>query len=235
MLFEEKFLNTINDCINGVKIIIFNLSEKLIDSTLNFFSLFRESLEIPLNLINDNTKNFKRDIQVENILNIMTNSLNIENKFIHISPIKYNLKSLNFQNNNANENKVKKHKINTDNYFYYKKYGYIKFEDGLEDIGYFQDDSTLNTVKEMINNFELINYNGLIIKIEEEKNITNKYISKIISYMSDNKLKNNDNILNVEEKTSLNHLLREHHNRIIFLQKLNNYRALGRFQLRDNE
>ena len=48
----------------------------------------------------------------------------------------------------------------------------VKFEDGFEEMSYFEDDLTLLTVKEMFNNFELVNHNGLNLQIEEEKNET---------------------------------------------------------------
>ena len=37
---------------------------------------------------------------------------------------------------------------------------------------YFEDDIILYTVRDMFNNFDLINHNGINIDIEEEKNIT---------------------------------------------------------------
>lgn len=58
--------------------------------------------------------------------------------------------------------------------------------------------SVLETVKEMFTNFELISHNGINIEIEEEKNLTKRYISKIIKNMS-NKL-NDDNLLENDEK-----------------------------------
>ena len=101
---------------------------------------------------------------------------------------------------------------------------------------YFEEDYTLYTVKDMFNNFELINHNGLDIniEIEEEKNRTKNYICRIINNMSNTK-SNNENFLEEKEKNYLITLLSKHCNRIIFLHKLNDYRALQKLELKELE
>ena len=86
----------------------------------------------------------------------------------------------------------------------------------------------------MLNNFELIAFNGLDIniEIEEEKNNTKNYISKIISNMSNNI---DNNYLEEDENNTLLNLLNKHHNRIIFLHKLNDYRSLCKYELKEKE
>ena len=121
----------------------------------------------------------------------------------------------------------------------------IKFEDGFEEMSYFEDDMALFTVKEMFENFELINHNGLNIKIEEEKNEAKSYVNKLILNMSyqTNKITNDFNIITEEEvtpftneeKNNLKSLLNKHHNRVIFLHKLNDYRTSSLFELSKNE
>jgi hypothetical protein len=103
----------------------------------------------------------------------------------------------------------------------------------------------LFTVKEMFENFELINHNGLNIKIEEEKNEAKSYVNKLILNMSHetNKIANDSNIIieedvtpfTNEEKNNLKSLLNKHHNRVIFLHKLNDYRTSSLFELSKNE
>ena len=123
--------------------------------------------------------------------------------------------------------------------------GFVKFEDGFEEMSYFEDDMTLLIVKEMFENFELINHNGLNLKLEEEKNEAKKYINKLILNMSQeaNKIEEN-NIFTLEddispftdeEKNILKNLLNKHHNRVIFLHKLNDYRTSNLFELKEKE
>ena len=102
---------------------------------------------------------------------------------------------------------------------------------------YFENDATLNIVKEMFNNFNLVNHNGIDIDIEEEKNRTKDYTCKIISNMSNNtnNIINNDISIEEKEKNNLMNLLSKHHNRIIFLHILNDYRSNGQFELKEKE
>ena len=109
---------------------------------------------------------------------------------------------------------------------------------------YFEDDLTLLTVKEMFNNFDLINRNGLDIKVEEEKNEAKKYINKLILNMSkeeNNKNFEDFNIIEIddsepfgdEDKNVFQTLLNKHHNRVIFLHKLNDYRTCSLLEIKE--
>ena len=69
-----------------------------------------------------------------------------------------------------------------------KKNGFIRFEDGFEEMTYFEDEISLYSVKEMLTTFDLVNDDRIEIEVEEEKNLTKKYISKIISFMSNKKV-----------------------------------------------
>jgi len=222
---EDKFLTTINDCINGIKDVSCDLSIKLNEINVLFFTSIKDSFQKPLDIINANLSNSKNSNEKENMDKIMVNTFNNQSKLIHLLPEKYNLKSL-------DSNKTGKNKNSEENYFNSKKCGFVKFEDGFEDMSYFEDDIAFYTVKEMFSNFELINYNGVDIDIEEEKKMTKNYISKIIANMSN--LKENNNI-KVEEKNNLINLLHKHHNRIILLHKLNDYRAQCQYEIKESD
>ena len=240
---EDKFINIINDCIDGVKTVSCDLTEKLKDISLNFFSSIRESFKSPLDLIDNNTKYFQGINEKENMNKTMISTFNNESKLVHILPEKYSLRSLEISNNKEKEKEGgsiwgwgAKNKNSEENFFDNKKNGFIKFEDGFEEMTYFEEDYTLYTVKDMFNNFELINHNGLDIniEIEEEKNRTKNYICRIINNMSNTK-SNNENFLEEKEKNYLITLLSKHCNRIIFLHKLNDYRALQKLELKELE
>ena len=222
---EDKFLTTINDCINGIKDVSCDLSIKLNEINVLFFTSIKDSFQKPLDIINANLSNSKNSNEKENMDKTMVNTFNNQSKLIHLLPEKYNLKSL-------DSNKTGKNKNSEENYFNSKKCGFVKFEDGFEDMSYFEDDIAFYTVKEMFSNFELINYNGVDIDIEEEKKMTKNYISKIIANMSN--LKENNNI-KVEEKNNLINLLHKHHNRIILLHKLNDYRAQCQYEIKESD
>ena len=234
---EDKFLNVINECIDGVKSISCDLTDKLNDILLTFFTSIRNSFKSPLEIIDSNYSYFKNINNREYMNKNMMNTFNNESKLEHIQPERYNLKSLKIcdsKDKGSILSKIFKNKNNEENFFDNKKTGFIKFEDGLEEMTYFEEDYTLNTVKEMLNNFELIAFNGLDIniEIEEEKNNTKNYISKIISNMSNNI---DNNYLEEDENNTLLNLLNKHHNRIIFLHKLNDYRSLCKYELKEKE
>ena len=234
--YEDKFVSIINECINGIKGVSCDLNDKLKDITINFYTSIRESFRIPLDLIDNNLAYLKETDEKENLNTAMIKKFNNECKFVHILPIRYNLKSLEINNlkdkkdNSSNKIRILT-KNNNESFFANRKSGFIKFEDGFEEMTYFEDDIILYTVRDMFNNFDLINHNGIDIDIEEEKNITKTYVSKIISNMT--------NKLNVDyeekDKQKLLSLLDKHYNRVIFLHKLNDYRATCKFELTEKD
>ena len=234
--YEDKFVSIINECINGIKGVSCDLNDKLKDITINFYTSIRESFRIPLDLIDNNLAYLKETDEKENLNTAMIKKFNNECKFVHILPIRYNLKSLEINNlkdkkdNSSNKISILT-KNNNESFFANRKSGFIKFEDGFEEMTYFEDDIILYTVRDMFNNFDLINHNGIDIDIEEEKNTTKTYVSKIISNMT--------NKLNVDydekDKQKLLSLLDKHYNRVIFLHKLNDYRATCKFELTEKD
>ena len=130
----------------------------------------------------------------------------------------------------SKKSKKKKKKVEEE-----PKNGLVRFEDGFEEMTYFEDDCTLYTTQEIFNNFQLIITNGLNIKEEIEKNLTKNLISKIIANMQvpkNEEIKDYNKITN-NEITQLKNLLNTHSNRVIFLHKLNDYRALCLYELQD--
>ena len=235
--YEDKFINVINECIKGIKNISCDLNDKIKEITLNFFTSIRESFKIPLDLIDINIPQLKEIDQKDLLNKAIIKCFNNESKLVNIIPERYNLKSLEInksvkERKDSVNNKSRKNSMNNDNsYFSNKKSGFIKFEDGFEEMSYFEDDVILYTVREMFNNFDLINHNGVDIDIEEEKNATKTFVSKIIKNMLEK--------LNIdypeEDKKQLLKLLDKHDNRVIFLHKLNDYRANNKFELTEKE
>ena len=249
--YEDKFISIVNDSIKGVKDVIGDIADKLKETIEDFLSSVRDSFKIPLDIIDSNIEFMKDLNEKEIVTTAMEKTFNYECKLLHITPVRYSLKSLEIteedskkRNRKGSSGKNKnKNKINDENYLEEK--GMVKFEDGFEEMSYFEDDMALFTVKEMFENFELINHNGLNIKIEEEKNEAKSYVNKLILNMSHetNKIANDSNIIieedvtpfTNEEKNNLKSLLNKHHNRVIFLHKLNDYRTSSLFELSNNE
>ena len=153
---------------------------------------------------------------------------------------------------NKIDNKVEN---NIDNYFdnnknALRKQSTIVLEDGLDKMKYISDESLVITIKCIFDNFTYIDKGDFNINFEEKKNKTQQYILKIIKNMNSypfaryginaEKKKNpkvNVNVKYKRDKLSsqqikeLKELLDNHHNRLIFLQKLNDYRSRGKFYL----
>jgi len=81
----------------------------------------------------------------------------------------------------------------------------------------------------MKENFELVEDNNLNLKIEEEKMKVIQLTDKILSLEESKSNKKNEPTKGDIEK--LNELLDIHHNRVVFLQKLSEYRNKGKFEI----
>ena len=164
-------------------------------------------------------------------------------------PIKYNLKSfkllkqINYFKKQNNLNKEKnedinlneENKNNANNNNNINNRNIVKaLDDDFDKLYYICDDAFMFTIKTIFENYELIEKENIDINFEENKNKTQRYIMKIIENInySDDKKRNE---LSKEEITDLINLLNVHDNRIIFLQKLSDYRVKGKYILSDKD
>lgn len=232
--YEDKFIKQINECISGIKDVCLEMTDKIKDIIIKFGFWLRDSFKAPLDVIDNETNYFNENNIKQNMDTAMVKTFNNEQKFVNIIPTKYELKSLIIVDNyesrfswgsKGSKGKNKKKRKNTDEE---PKNGMVRFEDGFEEMTYFEDDSTLFTAQEIFSNFELIITNGIDIKIEIEKNHTKNLITKILSNIQSG---NANTLINDGEINELKNLLNTHSNRVIFLHKLNDYRALCLYEL----
>jgi hypothetical protein len=244
--YEDKFLKQINECISGMKDVAVEMTDKIKDIVIVFSLFLKDSFKAPLDVIDANINNLTSTNIKENMNKTIIKTFNNEQKFTNLVPEKYELKSLiivgdyesrfsygskgSKGSKDSKKSKKKKKKVEEE-----PKNGLVRFEDGFEEMTYFEDDCTLYTTQEIFNNFQLIITNGLNIKEEIEKNLTKNLISKIIANMQvpkQEEIKDYNKITN-NEITQLKNLLNTHSNRVIFLHKLNDYRALCLYELQD--
>ncbi len=242
--YEDKFLKQINESISGIKDVCLEITDKIKDIVIIFSESLRDSFKSPLDVIDKNIKELTSNNIKENMGKAMIKTFNNEQKFSNIIPVKYELRSLiiveNYESrfsfdskgskgSKGKKSKKKKKENDEDNK------GMVRFEDGFEEMTYFEDDCTLYTAQEIFNNFNLIVTNGLNIKLELDKNTTKNIISKILSNMQNYKPGeiNSINKVSDEEINQLKNLLKGHSNRVIFLHKLNDYRSLCLYELQD--
>ena len=245
--YEERFIKQINECIEGMKNVSLDITDQIKDIVLLFSCSLKDSFKAPLDVIDKNIKDLTSTNVKENMNNAIKKTFNYEQKFTYMYPSKYELKSLvivdNYESRFSLESKGSKGSKGSKSSKKAKKKkkeeawksGMVKFEDGVEEMTYFEDDCTLYTAQEIFENFQLIITNGINIKEEFDKNMTKNLVSKILSYMqeSDPNGISEDSIISDEEKNQLKTLLNAHSNRVIFMHKLNDYRALCLYELQD--
>ena len=241
--YEDKFIKQINESISGIKNICIEMTDKIKDIVIFFSESIKESFKAPLEVVDINIKELTTNDIKDNMNKTMIKTFNNEQKFSNILPVKYELRSLiiveNYESRVSLDSKGSKgskgKKNKKKNKEEGEKSGMVRFEDGFEEMTYFEDDCTLYTAQEIFENFDLIITNGLDIKTEIEKNITKNIISKILESMQNSKPGevNNINKITDNEINQLKNLLNEHSNRVIFLHKLNDYRALCLYEMQD--
>ena len=241
--YEDKFIKQINESISGIKNICIEMTDKIKDIVIFFSESIKESFKAPLEVVDINIKELTTNDIKDNMNKTMIKTFNNEQKFSNILPVKYELRSLiiveNYESRVSLDSKGSKgskgKKNKKKNKEEGEKSGMVRFEDGFEEMTYFEDDCTLYTAQEIFENFDLIITDGLDIKTEIEKNITKNIISKILESMQNSKPGevNNINKITDNEINQLKNLLNEHSNRVIFLHKLNDYRALCLYEMQD--
>ena len=102
----------------------------------------------------------------------------------------------------------------------------LKLEDGLDEMTLIKDEKILSILKNMKKYFNLIEINNMDLDIEEEKikclNLTDELLT-----LEDPK----PGKFPKEDLDKLTALLDKHHNRVVFLQRLSEYRSKGKFEI----
>jgi len=178
--------------------------------------------------------------------NIIEENLETNNSLKKSEPVKYKLKSLQFledinyikTEDEANENTINDEtmtmELNFNNPISINRKAVKALDDDFCKLLYISDDALMLTIKTIFENYNFIDKENFDIKIEENKNKTQRYIMKIIENMNSNENFKRNELTN-DEITDLINLLNEHDNRIIFLQKLSDFRVKGKYVLSDNE
>ena len=221
---------------------VIQISNKIKEIILFFFSCYKSVYNQPFNLIEEYIKELNEIDEINEMNNIIEQNFKKNNLLKKAQPIKYKLKSLKLLQE-INYIKTKDKKEEKDDIFK------MNFEEenltinrkivkGLDDnfnkLYYISDDALMLTIKEIFNNYDLIEKENFDITYEEKKNKTQRYIMKIIENINSLDTKKRIELSN-DELTDLINLLNEHDNRIIFLQKLSDYRVKGKYILPEKD
>ena len=103
-------------------------------------------------------------------------------------------------------------------------------EDGLDMVTFITDEISVYTLEKM-KKFELINVKDINLEIEKEKIKMNQLTIKLLSNINKESSEKVKLDISTKELDLIEAKLEKHHNRIIFMQKLNKFRVLGNYQL----
>ena len=244
----NEFIGACNIHKNKIKQFVCQIAQKIKEIILFFFISFRGVYNQPLEIVENYISEFNNLDEYKEVDKIINEHFLSNNTLKKSEPIKYNLKSfkllkqINYikKGKNSNNDKSKDIKLNDENKNNIKinninNRNVIKaLDDDFDKLYYISDDAFMLTIKTIFDNYELIEKENIDINMEENKNKTQRYVMKIIENMnySDDKKRNE---LSNEEITDLINLLNVHDNRIIFLQKLSDYRVKGKYVLSDKD
>ena len=170
---------------------------------------------------------FKKDI-----LSSYKNNNNLK----PIYPEKYTLKIFQSKNNNTNTNTNKGiHKSNSQSNSK-RKNSCMQSEEELQELDFIQEEEIFMTIKKMMENFELLDNNNYDLTLEEEK-LRCKYLTlKILSFAPISKIYSNKiPSITDEEVNEIDDMLKKGQNRVIFIQKLSQFRTRGIFEIPERE
>ena len=221
---------------------VIHISNKIKEIILFFFSCYKSVYNQPFNLIEEYIKELNEIDEIQEMNNIIEQNFKKNNLLKKAQPIKYKLKSLKLlQEINYIKNKDKKEekddifKMNFEEENLTINRKIVKgLDDNFNKLYYISDDALMLTIKEIFNNYDLIEKENFDITYEEKKNKTQRYIMKIIENINSLDTKKRIELSN-DELTDLINLLNEHDNRIIFLQKLSDYRVKGKYILPEKD
>ena len=230
---EKNYIETAEKTKEKSRNILCNISNSLKDLISDYMVFLRNSFKIPLSEIDtylneivnlDEYTKFKKDI-----MSSYKNNYNLK----PINPEKYTLKAFQGKSNNLSKS-INKSNFPSNNKI--RKNSCLQSEEDIQELDFQQEEEIFLTIKKMMDNFELLENNNYNLALEEEK-LRCKYLTlKILSFAPTSKLYSNQ-IPNItdEEVNELDEMLIKKLNRVIFIQKLSQFRTRGIFEIPERE
>ena len=213
--YEQNFETIYQSSIVNIKKLTSEASSKMKDMIADFTILLKNNSMMLSSVIDVYFSDLNNLNEEKTFEKIIEDSFFSINKTEYIQPYKYQLK-------------IFKNPKKTDDILYTNPILYL--EDGFEEMSTIKDETIFSIFKTMKENFDLVEDNNINLKIEEEKMKFLNLIEKILALEENNK--NNINKLPTNQDIDeLNSLLDKHTNRVVFLQKLSEYRNKGKFEL----
>ena len=220
---EKKFLENSKFHSENIKKFTNELMEKIKKFVLNFLVALKNIFKLPEIEINNYLPKLiklNENIKLDEIIQKHFIKQNIENH--SFNPEIYQMKIFQ-KSQNKKENKEIIDEIENK---------ILELEDGLETTYLIVDEISLFTIQKM-KKFELINIKDLNLEKEREKLKMNQLTIKLLSNIKKEPNEVDENQLNITQQDLdlIELLLNNHHNRIIFMQKLSKFRVLGYYYI----
>lgn len=209
---EKNFNKLTEEMTENMKKLSCELTIKLKDIILDFVVLLKNSYKMPLSEIDivlPKLSSFENNSKYEKIIN---ESYILNKKLTCAKPKKYKLKCFCIPP--------------TIDEIYNPNNHIVRTEDGTEELSFIDDKPTFLTIKEMNENFDLIDIEEMDLKIEEEKIKVRELTLKLLSFYQ-KPISDNNILLSEDEIKELDNLLDKHPNRVLFLQALGTFRSKG--------
>ena len=217
--YEHNFGTIYKSSIENLKKSSSETSSKMKESITDFAILLKNNSMMLSSVIDVYLPDLS-DLNEEKIFDeIIESTFFPTDKIEYIQPYKYQLKIFKNANKTADI-------LNTNPILY--------LEDGFEEMSTIKDETIFSIFKTMKENFDLIDDNNINLKIEEEKMKCLNLTEKILALEDNKKNKNTKLLPTIKDVDELNSILDIHTNRVVFLQRLSEYRNKGKFELNKN-
>ena len=232
--FEKYYIQTAEKSKERSRKILCEITNSLKDNILDYMSFLQNCFKIPLSEIDLHFQGIISYDEYSKFDEIIKSSYINGNHVMSINPEKYTPKILETKNsinkiNSNNSSGGLNDSVNSNN----STSSSTQVEDEL-DIN--QEEEIFTTIKKMTEHFDLLDSNNFDLEVEEEK-LRCKYLSlKILSFAPTSKLYSNQiPPITEEEVEEIDIMLLKKQNRIIFLQKLSQFRTRGIFDIPERE
>ena len=222
--YEKNYIEAIENTREKGRNILSEIANRLKDLISDVLVFLRNSFKIPLSEIDTYINEIVSLDEYSKFDKLIKSSYKNYNILKPINTEKYTLTFFKAnQNNNINNINI----TNNNNSI---------IEEGLQEMDFVQEEEIFMTIKKMIENFELLDKKNFDLVVEEEK-LRCKYLTlKILSFAPTNKLYANQiSKITLDEIEEIDDMLQKKMNRVIFIQKLSQFRTRGIFEFPERE
>ena len=228
---EDKYMKISKESKENIRKILCELLNGYKEFIVDCMIFLKNCYKVPLSEIDTYMNDINNMNEFEIFDKIILSSYKANKDLVNINPQKYTLKF--FRQNNNEEGKDEYDKIKNK----IKRSNSMRLqEEDFQEMDFLQEQEIFLTIKKMKDNFDLLNSNDFDLNLEEEK-LRCKYLTlKILSFAPISKLYS-DKIPSItdEEIIELEKLIDKKVNRVIFIQKMSQFRTRGIFEIPERE